>query len=122
MVSRNIKFIMAEHVAICTAKSLSNRLDRVIQVYKQAGFSVHTILMDGKFERLKHQLPMLVCNTTAAKEHVSKAKCSICTIKEQTQGIVGTLPFEFIPRRLNMEFIYFVVLWLNAFPAKSGIS
>jgi len=32
------------------------------------------------------------------------------------------LPFEFIPRRLKMEFIYFVVLWLNAFPAKSGIS
>jgi hypothetical protein len=38
------------------------------------------------------------------------------------QGIVGMLPFEFIPRRLKMELIYFVVLWLNAFPAKSGVS
>jgi hypothetical protein len=34
----------------------------------------------------------------------------------------GTLPFEFVSRRLKMEFIYFVVLWLNAFPAKSGVS
>jgi hypothetical protein len=32
------------------------------------------------------------------------------------------LLFEFIPRRLRIEFIYFVVLWLNAFPAKSGVS
>ena len=37
-------------------------------------------------------------------------------------GIVGMLPFKFIPGRLKMEFIYFVVLWLNAFPAKSGVS
>ena len=64
----------------------------------------------------------MVCNTTAAKEHESEAERSIRTIKERTRGIVGTLPFEFIPWRLKMEFIYFVVLWLNAFPAKSGIS
>ncbi len=31
-------------------------------------------------------------------------------------------PFESIPRRLKMEFIYFVVLWLNTFPVKTGIS
>ena len=67
-------------------------------------------------------MPLVVCNTTAAKEHVSKVERSIRMIKEHTRGIVGMLPFEFIPRRLKMEFIYFVVLWLNAFPAKSGIS
>ncbi len=32
-VSRNIKFITAEHVASQTAKSLSKHMDRVIQVY-----------------------------------------------------------------------------------------
>jgi acetolactate synthase regulatory subunit len=108
-VLRNIKFITAKHVATCTAKSLSKQLDRVIQVYTRAGFSVHTILMDGKFEKVKIELALVVCNTTAAKEHVSEAERSIRTIKEHSQGIVGTLPFEFIPRRLKMEFIYFVV-------------
>ena len=121
-VLRNIKFITAEHVATCTAKSLSKHLDRVIRVYTQAGFSVRTILMDGEFEKVKNKLALVVCNTTAAKEHVSEAECSIRTIKECTRGIVGTLPFEFIPWRLKMEFIYCVVLWLNAFLAKSGIS
>ncbi len=104
-VSRNIKFITTEHVATRTAKSLSKHLDRVIQNYTLTGFSVCTILMEGEFEKVKNELALAVCNTTAAKEHVSEAERSIRTIKERTRGIVGTLPFEFIPRRLKMEFI-----------------
>jgi hypothetical protein len=78
--------------------------------------------MDGKFEKVKDYLSSLACNMTVAKEHVSKAKCSIQTIKECIRGIICTLPFEHIPRRLKIEFIYFVVLWLNMFPVKTGIS
>jgi hypothetical protein len=78
--------------------------------------------MGGEFEKVKDMLPLVVCNMTAAKEHVSKAELSIRTIKEWTQGIVGTLPFKFIPRRRKIELMYFVVLWLNAFPAKSRVS
>lgn len=70
-------------MATCTTKSLSKHLDCVIQVYTQAGFNVHTILMDGEFEKVKNKLPLVVCNTTAAKEHVSEAEHSIrTTIKE----------------------------------------
>ena len=43
-VLRNIKFITAKHVATRTAKSISKHLDCLIQVYRQAGFSVRTIL------------------------------------------------------------------------------
>ena len=35
---------------------------------------------------------------------------------------MNTLPFTYIPRRMKIEFIYFVTLWLNAFPVKSGVS
>ena len=35
---------------------------------------------------------------------------------------MNTLPFTYIPRRMKIEFIYFVTLWLNAFPVKSGFS
>jgi hypothetical protein len=62
------------------------------------------------------------CNTTAAKEHVSKAEHSIRMVKERTQGIVMTLPFTRIPLHMKIEFVYFTVLWLNAFPVKMGIS
>jgi hypothetical protein len=32
-----------------------------------------------------------------------------------------TLPFENIPRQMKIEFMYFVVLWLNAFPVQSRV-
>jgi hypothetical protein len=78
--------------------------------------------MDGEFKKIKDLMPQVVCNTTAAKEHVSEAEQNIRTIKEHTQGIIGTLPFQYIPRQLKMEIIYFVMLWLNAFPVKTGVS
>ena len=33
-----------------------------------------------------------------------------------------TLPFTHIPRQMNIEIIYFMVFWLNAFPVKTEIS
>ncbi len=38
------------------------------------------------------------------------------------RGVICTLPFVHILRQLKVEFIYVVVLWLNAFPVKKGIS
>ncbi len=120
--SWKIRFVTAEQVPVRTAKSLSKHLDRVLQVYPCAGFNVRTILMDGEFEKIKDLMPLVVCNTTAAKEHVSKAEQTIRTIKEQVRGFLGTLPFLHILQRMKIEFIYFMVLWLNAFPVKNGIS
>ena len=78
--------------------------------------------MDGEFEKLKPLMPSVECNTTAAKEHVSEAERTIRTLKERMRGLVATLPFERLPRRMKIEFIYFMMLWMNAFPVKSGIS
>jgi hypothetical protein len=71
-------------------------------VYRRAGFNARTILMDGEFEKLKNILPKVECNTTAAKEHVSKAERSIRTVKERTRGLIGTLPFNNIPWRMKI--------------------
>ena len=35
---------------------------------------------------------------------------------------MNTLLFKYIPRRMKIEFIYFVTLWINFFPVKSGVS
>jgi len=110
---RQIKFITSEYVPVRTAKSLAKHIDRVVHVYTRAGFTVITILMDGEFEKIKHLVPRLECNTTERGIH---------TIKERARGLITTLPFEHIPRRMKIEFIYFRVLWLNAFPVKNGIS
>jgi hypothetical protein len=43
-------------------------------------------------------------------------------VKERGRGVICTLPFTYIPKRMKIEFIYFVTLWLNAFPVNNGIS
>ncbi len=78
--------------------------------------------MDGEFEKIRDILPTVEFNTTAAKEHVSEAEKTIRTVKERTRGLVCTLPFTHIPQRMKIEFIYFMVFWLNAFPVRMGIS
>lgn len=35
---------------------------------------------------------------------------------------LNTLPFKKMPQLMLVELIYHVVLWLNAFPMKSGVS
>ena len=71
---------------------------------------------------MKELLPTIVCNTTAAKEHVAEVERKFRVVKERNRGVVNTLLFTYIPRRMKIEIIYFVTLWLNAFPAKSGVS
>jgi hypothetical protein len=36
--------------------------------------------------------------------------------------VIAALPFENIPRQMKIEYVYFVVLWLNAFPVQSRVS
>ena len=121
-VAQRIKFVTAEHVPVRTGLSLSKHMKRVLDVYGRAGFRVRTILMDGEFKKLKPLLPSVECNPTAAKEHVSEAERTIRTLKERTRGLLATLPFENMPRRMKIKFVYFMVLWMNAFPVKSGVS
>jgi hypothetical protein len=77
--------------------------------------------MDGEFEKIKNLMPTVECNTTTVKEHVSKAKQTICMIKERTWGLITTLPFKHIPHRMKIKFVYFTILWFNTFPVKTGI-
>jgi hypothetical protein len=67
-------------------------------------------------------VPILAINTTAAREHVPEVERKIRLIKEQGRGILNTLQFKKMPRLMLIELIYHVVPWLNAFPAKSGVS
>jgi hypothetical protein len=61
-------------------------------------------------------------NTTAAKEHVPEVERRIRLIKERGRGILNTLLSKKMPQIMLIELIYHVVLWLNAFPTKSGVS
>ena len=78
--------------------------------------------MDNEIEKLRNLVPIVAINITVAKEHVPEVECKIRLIKDRGRGILNTLPFKKMPRLILIELVYHVVLWLNTFPANSGVS
>ena len=106
-VAIKLKFVTVEHTPVRTDKSLVKHIKRVLQVYDRSGFTVRYIMMYREFEKVKELIPTIVCNTTAAKEHVAEAEINIRVVKERNRGVVNTLPFTYIPRRMKIEFFFF---------------
>jgi len=92
--SRGLNLITAEHTPSQTLKNLASGIRRIMDLYARRGFQVGTVLMDNEFESLQNLVPIIVVNTTAAKEHVPEIECCIRLIKEQGQGILNTLPYK----------------------------
>ncbi len=120
--SRGLNLIATEHTPSRTAKNLAVGITRIMALYARGGFQVGTVLMDNKFKSLQNLVLILVINTTVAKEHVLEIEERIRLIKERGRDILNTLPYKTVPQLMLIELIYHVVLWLNAFLTKSGIS
>ncbi len=120
--ARGLNLVTAEHMQTRTVKQLAAGIVRVMDLYSRGGFQVGMVLMDNEFEKLHNLLPVLAVNTTAAKEHVPEVERRIRLIKKCGRGILNTLLFKKMPQIMLIELIYHVVLWLNAFPTKSGVS
>jgi len=120
--ARGLNLVTAKFTPSQTAKQLAAGITRMIDLYARGGFQVGTVLMDNEFEKLHNLVPILDINTMAAKEHVPEVERKIRLIKERGRGTLNTLPFKKMPRLMLIELIYHVVLWLNAFPANSGVS
>ncbi len=82
---------------------------------------MQTTMMDMEFDKLKNLLPLVVLNTTAAREHVCKIKQKIIVIKERARGTINTLPYKKLPRLMMIELLHFCMMRMNSFLVRSGI-
>ncbi len=121
-VARAPNLVSAEFTPSRTAKQLAAGITRMMDLYARGGFQVGTVLMGNKFKKLRNIVPILVVNTTAAKEHVLEVEHKIRLIKERGRDILNTLLFKRMPKLILIELVYHVALWLNAFLAKSVVS
>ena len=64
----------------------------------------------------------VVLNTTSANEHCPFIERRIRWIKERARAVRHGLSYAVIPKLMIVEVLNFVVHWLNAFPAKNGVS
>ena len=120
--SQNINLITIEHAPKRTTSQLGHLLQRIINVYAQAGFQVCAILMDNKFEKVCDHVPMVDMNTPAAAEHVAEIERRVRTIKERRRTIMCTLPYKALPNQILIRLLHFVVMWINNMPSATGIS
>ena len=123
-VSNNIKFTTSEHLASRKIKNILTAVQHVRTLYHARGFKVQTLLMDGEFAPLRHNLANLniTLNVTSANEHVPQIERQIRVIKERVRSTRHTLPFKSIPASMLVELDYFSTMWINAFPPKGGVS
>ena len=70
---------------------ISERLTKIIRLYKHRGFNVTTILADPEFEPLRNSFPFL--NTAAADEHVPGIERHIRYLKDTARSTYCMLPF-----------------------------
>ncbi len=118
--SRDNKFTTIKHAPIKTTSHLKQSLLHFMQLYSRVGFVTQTILVDRQVKHLKGQLSNVVVNTTASSKHVGYM--CLHMIKQWARATVLGPPYQHMPEQILVKFINFVVLWLNLFLSKSGIS
>ena len=123
-ISQHIRFGTAQHVKNQQGTMIFNGIRAIHQVYLQRCFRIRNAFMDGQFEPLRGNLAELgkLLNTASNDEHVPEIERQIRTVKERTRAIYCTLPFQKMPRRLNIEMVYASNYWLKMFPRPGGIS
>jgi hypothetical protein len=121
---KRVKFTTVANLPNRKATTLLANLKAVRNVYTHRGSSVSTMFMDNEFEVLDNALKEININlnTAAAKEHVPEIEHMIHVVKERARSYWNTLPFQTMPDIMIVELINYVVMWLNAFPVKIGIS
>ena len=67
-------------------------------------------------------MPFLEVNTAAAREHVGEIERDIQQIKDRVRCTTSELTFTNIPTMVLIYTVYYVCIWLNAFPISSGIT
>ena len=81
-----------------------------------------TALMNREFNCLIHDLPEFNTKPTATSEHILEVERRIMVIKERSRSIKIKVPFQILQKRIIIELMKFVVMWLNAFSVNSGVS
>ena len=112
----------AENVPGRTAVELANSLLKVTKMYARGGFVVKTCYMDKEFDKMKELVGLVEVNTAAAREHVAGIERRIRVVKERTRCDTSLLTFPLVPQLVIVHILYNVIMWLNAFSPKNGIT
>ena len=118
--SHNLKFGMVEALSNRQITTVMAKLKSVCQIYHHRGFRINVILGDPEFEPIRPTFPQLNC--CAADKHVPDIERYIRTVKDRVRSTYRMLPFKRVPRLILIHLVKNAVFWLNALPARDGVS
>ena len=123
-ISRHLKFGTIEALPNQKQTTLVTAVRNIARIYHRGGFRLRHAFTDGAFNCLKGDLlgMGIALNATARDEHVGEIERYIRTVKERMRCSYNSLPFVHVPSRMVLELANREVFWLNAFPARDGIS
>ena len=78
--------------------------------------------MDHEFNCLGKLITGTDLNTMAARYHKPEIYIQIQVVKEYMGAVHGGLPYDRMTNRIIIEIVKYVVIMINDFPLKSGIS
>ncbi len=125
MYSRKICFTTVTHLINCKVSEVWDAMHKIYQMYMLPGFHIVELASDGEFAWIADQVASLpsnpVLDLAAASQHVGLIECNIRFLKEKTQLICHSLPFEYIPALMLVRMVLHSVQFMNSFSQKGGL-
>ena len=121
-VSKQLKFNTIEYIPNRSERELARSISKIIDIYKQRGFSIHTMYMDPDFNFLDRSIVGTYLNKTSTRDHVPDIERQIQVVKDRMRAVHGDLPYDCMNSCMLIELGKYVVTMINAFPPNSGLS
>ena len=121
-VRKRLKFNTIEYIPTRLDKELSRYVTKIIDVYKQQGFSIHNMYMDPEFNCLDKLIVGTDLNTTSARDNVPEIERKIQVMKEQMRAVHGSLTYERMDSRMIIDLGKYLVMMISAFQPKISLS
>ncbi len=132
-VSRNVRFITATLLIDRKKKTIMDAFKQVLKIYQgkghkiqniefnkedEKGESIHSLIADNEFQLLRDDIEGMgiEVNIMSKIEHAPEIERQNIVIKERAKGIIQTLPYRMLPKKMRMTMIQYVVFWLNNIP------
>ena len=117
-----VKFLSVQYCTGRGRKEMERGIDKVTSKFTQRGFDITAFNGDNEFEKLREHVSPTPLNIVGRGEHVGTIERSVRTIKERVRCSCQGIPYKRITKLMTRSIVESSVTWLNAFPAKEGVS
>ena len=107
------------------ADTICEGLNKVLNLYNNARFTITTICADPEFLKLvddMHDMYDIDLEDSMAQAHVPQAERNNHTLKEHICALYHTIPFNCMPLQVLVPLVLEATSKLNYFPVKGGVS